>query len=263
MRDKDFIKSFGKGFAILELMGKSEKPLSLTEIANHLGYNKTATQRFLYSLVNLGYAKKTEGKRYSLGYKVLSLGVNFQRSDKLYTLAQPYLEDLSNQLQRSLTLGVLDDTEVLIIYRKELKRFFPYAIYAGSKMPAHCSSTGKVLLAGLPDSELERLLDRMPLPALTPKTKTRKGDLVKEVQKTRQRGYAVSDQEFSLDLYAIGFPILDQESRVAAALTVSINVAEKKNKILLESVRNSLIETCRFISKGLGYEGPYPAFYWQ
>jgi len=262
MRDKDFVKSLSKGLAILELLSKSSTPLSLTQIAKELRYNKAAVQRFLYSLTKLGYCQKVEGKKYSLGYKILSLGVFFQRNDKLYNLAQPYLENLSNRLQHSVTLGVLIDTEVLIIYRKELTQFFPYALYTGSKIPAYCSSTGRVLLAGMPDVELEKLLDRMPLLPLTPKTLVRKEDIRRVIQKTRKRGYAIVDQEFSLDLYTMTFPWLNQESRVVAALTASLNVVEKKDKELLEKVKNSLIETSQFISKNLGYDGPYPAIYW-
>ncbi len=262
MRDKRFIKSFAKGLGLLELLGSSSEPLTLTQIATELGHTKTTAQRFLYTLTSLGYVKRVEGKRYVLGSKILRLSFQLLQKDNFYKQAQTSLEELSDRIDKSVTLGVLEETEVLVIYRKERTRYFPYAIYSGSRLPMHCSATGKVLLASMPDDELADMLDRIELNLVTPKTITSKKGLLSEIQGIRKRGYSNSDQEFSLDLYSIGIPLLDGRGKVVAAAALSLATGDKNNKKLVKESMDAFFETGLKISQGLGYEGPYPQINW-
>ncbi|MEW5913943.1 MAG: IclR family transcriptional regulator [Thermodesulfobacteriota bacterium] len=259
MRDKNYIKSFAKGIAIMELLGGAPEPLSLTQIANHLVTTKTTAQRFLNTLILLGYVRRVDGKKYLLGNKVLSLAFRFLHSEGVYSHARPYLDDLSNELDRSVSMGVLDDTEVLVIFRKERTRFYPFAVYVGSKTPSYCTAMGKVLLASLSDEDMKALLERANLFKVTSKTVVSKTEILKEAKRTRERGYAIVDQEFSLDLYAIGVPLLNHSNEVVASVSISLKVRDKDDPKLVERAKASLFAAGQQISQGLGYDGPYPA----
>lgn len=242
----------------MELLANSPEPLTLTEVANQMGTNKTSAQRFLYTLMKLGYVDRLEHKRYCLGNKVLSLAHQFLGSNGLSVIAEPILSELSLTMDKSVSLGVLDDAEVLMLHREERMRFHPYAVHVGSKVPCHCTTTGKVLLAGLPDDELKTLIDRLDMAPITPKSITNRQELLEEVLRTRSMGYGVADQEFSLDLYSMGVPVLDRFGSVVAAASISLTIHDKDKENVVKQAKTKLIEAGMRISRGLGYEGEYP-----
>ena len=258
MHNRNFIKSLGKGISLIELLCTSSEPLSLTQIAQLMDTNKTTAQRFLHTLQELGYVCQVTGKRYVLGNKVLSMAFQFLHSKGAFNIARPYLEELSNDLERSVSMGVLDDTEVLVIFRKERTRFYPFAVYVGSRVPTYCTTMGKILLAALPQDKLAELLSRVKPYKATPKTKTNKSEIIKDLKVTRKRGYAITDQEFSLDLYSFGAPLLNHEGQVVASVSISLNVQVRENKKVAGHALARLLQTGEIISQGLGYKGPYP-----
>lgn len=258
MSNDQNIKSVIKGFALLELLVRSAEPLTLTEIANELGHTKTTAQRLINTLLGLGYLKRIEGKRYVPGNKVLSLSFQLLQKDNLYKQAQSHLEKISDHLGYSVTLSVIEGNEILVIYRKERARYLPYAIYTGSKLPPHCSATGKVLLSSLPEDKLEDFLGSIVLTKVTPKTITAPKALIQEFARIRKRGYSISNQEFSLDLYSIGIPLIDGRGKVAAAAGLSVPIKDRGNKSKLNASMAAFFEVGLHISQGLGYEGPYP-----
>lgn len=258
MSNNQLIKSVAKGFALLELLVRSPDPLTLTQIANDLGHTKTTAQRLINTLLALGYLKRIQGKRYVPGNKVLSLSFQLLQKDNLYKQAQSHLEKISDQLGYSVTLSVIEGNEILVIYRKERARYLPYAIYTGSKLPPHCSATGKVLLSSLPEEKLEIFLGNILMTKVTPKTITNKKSLIQEFNRIRKRGYSISNQEFSLDLYSIGIPLIDGRGKVAAAAGLSVPIKDRADKAKLNASMSAFFEVGLQISQGLGYEGPYP-----
>ena len=258
MRDKNFIGSLAKGLAVMELLGDSPEPLTLTDVARLMDTNKTSAQRFLNTLVQLGYVIRMEHKRYRLGNKVLRLAHQFMDADGLAAVATPILAALSESMNKSMSLGVLDDTEVLMIFRKERTRFHPYAIHAGSRTPCHCTTVGKVLLAALSEDGLKDVLDRMEFAAITPKTITSRQTLAREIKKVRELGFSIADGEFSLDLYTYGVPVLDRTGTVVAAASISLDMNDKKDLKLVKNAKEKLFEAGKAISQGLGYQGDYP-----
>lgn len=260
MRDKNYIKSLERGLKILEIFGdSSSSPLTLTEIANAIGLNKTTTQRFIYTLCSLGYLNRDESKRYSLGTKVLSLGFNFLNSFNLRIMAKPYLDELSSELNKTINLAVLDHLDIILLYRKEVRRFLQYDIHAGSKVPSYCTSCGKILLAGLSDEKLRSRINEMQLSQITPKTITSKERLWEEILKTRKRGYSICDQELSMDLYSIAVPLIDGKMKVIGAINVSLE-AKDKDHMDLEIIIKGLTKKGEKISRMLGNQGSYPQF---
>ena len=258
MRDKNFIGSLAKGLAVMELLGDSKEPLTLTDVARLMETNKTSAQRFLNTLVQLGYVNRMEHKRYRLANKVLRLAHQFLDRDGLASVATPILSAISKELDKSMSLGVLDDARVLMIFREERARFHPYAIHAGSRTPCHCTTVGKLLLAALPDDELDKVLDRVEFTAITPQTLTSRQKLIKEFKKVREVGFSIADGEFSLDLYSFGVPVLDRTGSVIAAASISLNMNDKQDLGLVKKAKDKLFEAGLAISRGMGYAGEYP-----
>jgi IclR family pca regulon transcriptional regulator len=253
------VKSLERGLRILEIFGESSGPLTLTEVANLAKLNKTATQRFLHTLHSLGYLNCNGSKRYSLDVKTLTLGFNFFNSSNLRMLVKPYVDELSSELGKTVNLAVLDNHDILFLYRKEVRRFLNYDLQAGSKLPPYCTASGKILLAGLTDEELKKRIAEMELHQITSKTITSKKNLRKEIMKTRKRGYSICDRELSMDLYSIAVPLINDQRKTIAAINVSSEV-KNRDRQTQEKIIVKLTQTGKLISRILGYKGSYPKF---
>jgi len=257
MRDRNFINSLARGLKILEIAGQASDRLTLTEIANLCGYNKTATQRFLNTLIALGYLNRDENRRYFLTAKVLSLGFNFLNSSNIRMISKPFIDDLSAELNKTVNLAVLNGAEILYLYRKEVTRYLKYDLYDGSRLPAYCTAAGKIILAGLTDFELDKKLNEMILKPITPKTITDRKKLSKEIISTRKRGYSISDQELSMDLFSMAVPIIGDQNKTVAAVNVTMD-ARDKDKPESQNVIMRLMKKGQLISNMLGYSDRYP-----
>jgi len=259
MRNRNYITSLERGLKILQVFGESSHPLTLTEVANACKLNKTATQRFLYTLCSLEYIHRDPNKSYVLGTKVLSLGFNYFNASTLVKLVKPYLDELSSRFNKTVNLAILDDVETLILYRKEVVKFFKYDIGPGAKFPAHAGCLGKVLLAGLPLKELKKRINKMKLHPVTQKTITSKEMLLEEINGIKKQGYGVSKQELSMDLDSFAVPLVDTKPEVVGVINFSTQ-AESSSSDDLQVLLDSLLKKGEEISRSLGYTGPYPWF---
>jgi IclR family transcriptional regulator, pca regulon regulatory protein len=254
---RNSIQSMVRGLNIMELFAQSVQPLTLTEIASQARLTKTTAQRFLNTLCVLGYIKRGDNKKYLLSTKVLSLAYGFLNTSSLVKMAKPYLDELSLELSKTVNLAVLDDVHTLCLYRKEVRRFMKFDIGPGSKLPCYAASLGKVLLSGLSDDELNKRINKIEFSPLTPKTILLKEKLREEVIETRKKGYAISDQELSLDMYSIAVPLFDNQGEMIAAINVSMEY-HLKDDPNLETTLHILMERGEMICRNLGYNGPYP-----
>ena len=260
MRDNNHITSVARTFRVLEVFGESPRPLTLTEVANLTSLAKSTTQRFLDTLLTLGYLNREKDKRYTLSTRIISLAFHYLNTSDLASLAKPYLDELSSALNMSTHLAILDNCDIIILYRRQVRNFFNFAIHAGSKMPAYSSALGRVLLAGLDDDDLKDRLDLICMEKMTPKTITSKTELFDRIKETRRRGYTLSDQEQSMDLSSMAVPLINDQQKITAAINVSIEFM-KKNDTTVATAKTKLIQTGQSISRLLGYNGPYPLVY--
>jgi len=205
----------------------------------------------------MGYLNMDQNKRYSLNMKILSLGFSFFNNSSLIKLVQPYVDKLSSELNKTVNLVVLDNLEIVYLYRREVKRFLNYDLHAGSRLPAYCTAAGKILLAGLTDEKLKKWISSVDLKPITSKTITSKDLLWKEIMKTRKRGYGICDKELSMDLYSLAVPLVREQGEIIAAINVTMDAKDTENRIKKEIV-SRLIEMGQQISQMLGYKGPYP-----
>jgi IclR family pca regulon transcriptional regulator len=216
-----------------------------------------AAQRYTHTLMFLGYLRRDEHKRFRLAHRVLSLGYSCLKSSELHELAETCLKPFSQEINCTVNLGVLQGEEVLVLFRHEVERFFKFDLQPGSKLPAFCTSLGKVLLAALDDQDLGSRITKMSLEPITPRTITDPQELLAEISAVRKRGISESDGEASLGLYSAAVPVLDQAGCVVAAANVSLSrlqvTARQKT-----SLKRRLLEQGREFSVLLGYQGKYP-----
>lgn len=248
--DPDFMTSLARGLAVLRSFADHARGMSTSQIASRTGISRASVRRCLATLACLGYVVQ-DGQTFRLTPKVLSLGHAYLSSASLATLAQPFLDRIRDRLHESCSLGVLEGDELVYVARAESQRIMSIALRVGSRLPAYCTSMGRVLLARLPPAELAAYLDRTPLIARTAKTLTERGRLLEALEKVRDSGYALVDQELEIGLRSIAVPVRDA-SGVVAALNVGTQVARLPLVDLQRRVLPELRRTAAELSAHLG-----------
>ncbi|MDX3905185.1 MAG: IclR family transcriptional regulator C-terminal domain-containing protein [Pigmentiphaga sp.] len=217
--DKEYVAGLEKGLAVIEAFGLRSGPLTLSEAAEITGHPRATARRSLLTLQRLGYVE-SDGKYFRLAPRALRLGHAYVSSSPLPKLVQPVLETISERTKESSSLAVLDGGEVVFVARAATRRSLSDGLGMGSRLPAHCAATGRVLMAALSAEEISRLLGRMPRRALTPRTRTEIPELLALLEEARRLGYATSDEELELGVRSIAIPIYDQTGRTVAAMSL-------------------------------------------
>ena len=220
----DFVLSLARGLRVIESFEGHTEGLTVADIARLTKLSRAAARRSLLTLEMLGYVD-CAGRVYRLRTRVLKLGFSYLASNALPTLTQPTLERITELVHESSSLSVLDGDQIVYIARSSAKRVMSVGLSVGSRLPAYCTSMGRVLLAALPDSELELFLERVELRPLTPKTITDKKVLGDIIRRVRQDEFALADEELELGLRSIAVPVKNHQGRVVAAMNVGVHAA--------------------------------------
>lgn len=231
---RDLVSGFENGLAVIEAFNESNPRLTLTDVARIAGLTRAAARRYLLTLTTLGYAEH-DGKFFSLTPKVLRLGYAFLSSTSLPTRVQPYLERVSEQLAESSSAAVLDDMDVVYIARAATRRIMSIGLSVGSRLPAHCTSLGRALLAQHSEDWLADYFARVDPVALTPHTKTDKLEIQAELEKVRREGYCLVDEELELGLRSLSVPIFDAHGTCVCAINISVQTGRTEIEPLLAS----------------------------
>ena len=222
---RNFISSLARGLAVLEAFTKEKKILNLTEISNQTGINKTAVQRLTFTLQQLGYIERDENKAFRLGPGSFSIGLAAFRNYEIREFAYPYLKNLSEKIGQTVNLSILDRNEIVVIERFEVRKIIDYHLQVGSRLPAHCTSAGKAILAFIPKEKKDKFVDNMAFESFTEHTITKKARFIKELELVKKRGYALSNQELALGSRTIGAPIKSINGSAIAAVSISVNAS--------------------------------------
>ena len=210
-----------KGLALIEAFGIARGTLTLTQAAAITGHSKASVRRSLLTLCSLGYATQ-RGRDFSLAPRSLRLGHAYVTSDALARVAQPILEMTSERTQESASVAVLDAQDVVFIARSTHRRSLAGGLGVGTRLPAFCSATGRVLLTEHSAEAINRVLNRMARPALTPHTRTSMREIGKEIALARAQGFAISDEELELGLRSIAVPVRNGADQLVAAVSLSV-----------------------------------------
>jgi IclR family transcriptional regulator, pca regulon regulatory protein len=230
-RNSDFVQSLERGLAVIRAFDAEHRELALSDVARATGLTRAAARRFLLTLVKLGYVHFADG-RFSLRPRVLELGYAYLSSLTLPEVAQPHMEALVAKVNESSSISVLDDLEVVYVVRVPTRRIMSITLSVGTRLPAYATSMGRVLLAHLPEDELEERLGRIEIRPLTARTVTDKDDLRAILAATRKQGYAATDQELEEGLRSLAVPIRDSSDGVVAALNVSVHASRASMAVL-------------------------------
>lgn len=245
---KSFVNSVARGFAILEALSRAREPLTLTELADAVGLSRVTTLRLCNTLMQLGYVYRNSAKRFRLAPRVLSLGYGALCQFDVREVAEPYLKSLSETIGETVNMSVLDGTEILYVARYMTEELLPQPLYIGARLPVYCTSMGKAQLAFLPDDELKSIIAKLKFAKITHKTITSPKQLLAELEKVRQRGFAINDEELSVGLRSIAAPIL-KEGRSVAAVNIAVPTTRYSRNKLIEKCSKPLLETTRLISE--------------
>jgi len=220
-------QSLERGLAVLCVFTPDRPALGISELARELALTRSTTYRYVATLASLGFLDQdTSTRKYRLGPRVLDLGFSVLGSLELREIAAPYLRRLTDTTGHTSNLAIRDDTDVILIDRVRGRpgryHHLEFTLHVGSRIPAYCSATGKVLLAYLSHPDLEQLLERIDLIQRGPRTVTGMKALLAELDQVRRTGIATNDEELESALRSIAAPVRARSGEVVAAVNVSI-----------------------------------------
>jgi IclR family pca regulon transcriptional regulator len=220
-------QSLERGLAVLCAFTPDRPALGISELARELDLTRSTTHRYVATLASLGFLEQDDcTRKYRLGPRVLDLGFAMLGSLELREIAAPHLRRLTDATGHTSNLAIRDDTDVILIDRVRGRpgryHHLEFTLHVGSRIPAYCSATGKVLLAFLPRPDLDRLLERIDLTQRGPRTLTDKGALLAELERVRRTGLAINDEELESALRSIAAPVRARSGEVVAAINVAI-----------------------------------------
>ena len=237
----DFLTSFAKGLRVIEAFDAETARMNITEVARKSGLDRATARRCLLTLSELGYATY-DGKYFSLAPRALRLGLSALASMPLSQIVQPWLDQLSENIEQSCSVAILDETEIVYVARASQRRVMSIGLMPGSRLPAHCTSMGRVLLAALPDAKLQKVLERVDLTPRTPNSIADVGGLLEEISKVREQGYSLVDQEVEIGLRSIAVPVLSQRGNTIAALNTGFASVAKEVPMAVTDFLPKLIQ---------------------
>lgn len=217
--DRDYVNSLARGLMVIRAFNRARPSMTLSEVAKRTGINRAAARRFLLTLVREGYAE-TDGKYFRLRPKILELGFSALSSITFAEIAQPVMDDLADEIDEMCLSAVLDGEWCVYVNRTTTQRVISVNLDVGSRLPAFCMSTGRVLLAAFDDDELDRWLADLKPHRYTEKTIVSKPKLRDVILQARRDGWTVMDEEYEIGFRSLSVPIFDRSDRTIAALNV-------------------------------------------
>lgn len=220
--DRNLVGAFARGLLVIRAFGEGAELLTLSQVAQRANLTRAGARRILLTLQALGYAAQRD-RHYYLTPKVLALGYAYLASTPMFHFAQPILERLVQETNETCSLSVLDGTESVYVLRIPVHRILSIGVSVGSRLPAHSTSMGRVLLSGLAPHQLDEYFARAELRAFTAATVTDPEKLHRLIQGAQRAGWAWVNGEMEAHIAGLSVPVLDARNEVVAALNVSFN----------------------------------------
>jgi IclR family transcriptional regulator, pca regulon regulatory protein len=250
--DPNFMTSLARGLIVIQAFTQQSPQMTISQLSVKTGLSRAAVRRCLYTLTKLGFAGAEDGSRYSLRPRMLTLSHTYTSSNTLSTAAQPILERMSTTLRESFSVATLDGEDIVYIARTQVSRVMAVDLHIGSRLPAYCTSMGRVLLAYLPTEQLEQYLAKAVLTPHTSRTITSVEKLRLALRNVRRNGYALVDQEYEVGLRSLAVPVYAPSGRVVATVNLSgnaprLSVLEMQSRYL-SPLRNAATELSVFLT---------------
>lgn len=246
-----YVQSFARGLAVVRTFSGEAPAQTISEVAERAGLTRAGARRILLTLQHLGYVE-AQGRLFRLTPKILDLGFAYLSSLPLWNLAEPVMEDLVADIKESCSAAVLDATDIVYVLRVPTHKIMAINLGVGSRLPAYCTSMGRVLLAGLPDEQLDARLAASDLVPRTPKTETDPTRLRALIHQVRVQGWALVAEELEEGLVSLAAPIRGRNGDVVAAINVSGQQHRTPPVVMLERFLPKLLAAAHQISSMIG-----------
>jgi IclR family pca regulon transcriptional regulator len=249
--DPDFMTSLARGLAVIHAFQERKRLLTIAQISHRTEIPRAAVRRCLHTLIKLGYVSH-DGRTYALLPKVLTLGHAYLSSTPLAVTAQPILDRLSEQLHEACSIASLEADEILYLARSATpQRLISVDLSVGSRLPAYCTSMGRILLAALDDAALSEYLEHAELQVKTSRTVHTVDALRASIEVIRQQGWVIIDQELEVGLRSLAVPVMDSAGQVLAALNVGTHAGRVSRQELETRFLPALLEASKELSARL------------
>lgn len=248
----NFIQSVGRAFAILEQFSEAERTLGVTTIANRVGLHKSTCFGLLHTLQRLGYIQQdSDNGQYSLGLKAFELGQAYIGGQDLRTVAKPFLLQIVEKTQETVHLVIAEGRRAVYIDKVEALHAMTISSRIGQEALLHCTGVGKALLAYMSDEDVNRTIAEG-LRRFTDQTITDRQQLLDHLERIREAGYSIDDQEREIGLRCVAAPIFNSRRQVIAAISVS-GPSSRITREKIAELSQMLKQATQEISRRLGY----------
>jgi IclR family pca regulon transcriptional regulator len=237
---RDHVGSLERGLAVMEILARHPSGMTLTDMAEEAGLTRAGARRFLLTLTATGYATQS-GRLFCLSPRLLTVARTWLGGASLWTFAAPIMREVASQFDEACNAAVLSGEDVVYVARIPGRRILSVSLDVGTRLPAHCTSMGRVLLAGLGADELKSFLADAGIERRTPKTIINRAALGKAIDAARADGFAIVDEELELGLRSIAVPICDRGGHVVAA----INVSTQSARFSVEAMEREILPALR------------------
>jgi IclR family pca regulon transcriptional regulator len=247
----DFVLSLARGLQVIEAFETNTKGLTVSGVARQTGLSRAAVRLLLLTLERLGYAE-SDGGVYELKPRILRLGYSYLSSNSLAKLADPILDRIAEALHEAVALGVLEGEDVLYIAHHGVRRVMSVGVSVGTRLPAYCTSGGRVLLAALPETQFRAFLAKMKLRPMTAKTITEKAAFAAMIEKVRLQGFALVDEELEPGLRSLAVPVRSRQNVVVASMNTGVQAAQLPAADMMDRILPALKEGAHMLGQQIG-----------
>ncbi len=248
-----YVQSFARGLEVIRSFSAQSPRQTLTEVAGRTGLTRAGARRILLTLQTLGYVE-SDGKLFRLTPRMLDLGFAYLSSLPFWNLAEPVMEALVDEVKESCSAAVLDGTDIVYVLRMPTHKIMSISLGVGSRLPAYCTSMGRMLLSALPEAELMQRLQASERTARTRHTVTDVKKLAARIAQVGQQGWSLVDQELEEGLISMAAPITDRAGQTVAALNISGQANRSSAKVMQDTMLPPLLAAAKSISRMLSLQ---------
>jgi IclR family pca regulon transcriptional regulator len=242
-----YVQSFARGLEVIRSFSAAAPRQTLSEVAAASGLTRAGARRILLTLQTLGYVE-TDGKLFALTPRILDLGFAYLSSMPIWNRAEPVMDALVAQVQESCSAAVLDGTDIVYVMRVATQKIMSISLGVGSRLPASCTSMGRLLLSDLDPADARARIEASPRESLTRHTVTDVDAIAARVATAGSQGWCLVDQELEEGLVSIAAPLRNRAGRMVAALNISGQANRTSAKAMRETMLPKLREAAQRIS---------------
>ena len=245
---KDFVEALARGLEVIRSFDRIHVKQTISQISERTLLARPTVLRLLLTLEELGYVR-SQDNLYSLTPKVVDLGMAYVSALGLYGAAKPHMENLSLEVDQTVSLAELDGSDIVYTARVEVPKIVSVGVTVGARLPSASTALGRILLADVPDVELRDILRTPTMSMFIPRTHFTAEEIRPRLQLVREQGWAESDEDLQYGVQAIAAPIRGDDGRVVAAIGVGTHTSEISKEIVRERYLPLLLSTAQEIEK--------------